>query len=97
MASAYPEAAGRRAPSELGTVASMGKVRELSETKGPMREIHAGSGYWSQDSAVQVLSSPADLDALWVRWPGGGIVTAKLPAQATEIQVGESGEVQLVR
>src|SRR4029079_15075308 len=25
------------------------------ERLGPAREIHAGSGYWSQDSAVQVL------------------------------------------
>src|SRR5207237_8493094 len=25
------------------------------ETPGPAREIHAGSGYWSQESAVQVL------------------------------------------
>src|SRR5712675_2445485 len=26
--------------------------------QGPEREIHAGSGYWSQDSAVQVLGTP---------------------------------------
>src|SRR5262249_8745496 len=25
---------------------------------GPVREVHAGSGYWSQDSAVPVLASP---------------------------------------
>src|SRR6059058_4125237 len=25
--------------------------------QGPIREVHAGSGYWSQDSAVQVLGT----------------------------------------
>ena len=40
------------------------------ENMGPAREIHAGSGYWSQDGAVQVLAGglPA---RVWTRWPGG--------------------------
>ena len=42
-------------------------------SRGPAREVHGGSGYWSQDGAVQVLGvdggkRPA---ALWIRWPGG--------------------------
>src|SRR6185503_16956526 len=28
----------------------------VGQQQGPLREIHAGSGYWSQDSAVQVMS-----------------------------------------
>ena len=32
---------------------------DFGENRGPAREIHAGGGYWSQDSAVQVLSAPA--------------------------------------
>src|SRR5256712_4736689 len=41
--------------------------------QGPLREVHGGSGYWSEDGAVQVLGveqgrRPA---AMWVRWPGG--------------------------
>jgi hypothetical protein len=26
---------------------------------GPARELHAGSGYWSQDSSIQVLGAPS--------------------------------------
>jgi hypothetical protein len=37
---------------------------------GPVREIHAGSGYWSQDGAVQVFGLAATPSAVWVRWPG---------------------------
>src|SRR4030095_162309 len=33
----------------------------------PTREVHAGSGYWSQDSAVQVLGVQTGPLKLWVR------------------------------
>jgi len=54
---------------------------------GPIREIHAGSGYWSQDAATQVLSRVGDPQAIWVRWPGGKTTTTPIPKQAREIQV----------
>ncbi len=38
---------------------------------GPVREVQAGSGYWSQNGAVQVLGRAGPPTALWVRWPGG--------------------------
>ena len=41
------------------------------ETRGPAREIHAGSGYWSSDGAVQVLGLGGQPTGVWVRWPGG--------------------------
>ena len=28
---------------------------QMAERLGPLREIHAGSGYWSQDSSMTVL------------------------------------------
>src|SRR5206468_3310844 len=42
-------------------------------TRGPVREIHAGSGYWSMDAATTVLALPTSpgADSLWVRWPDG--------------------------
>ncbi|HYW33970.1 MAG TPA: FG-GAP-like repeat-containing protein, partial [Balneolaceae bacterium] len=42
-------------------------------TKGPRREIQAGSGYWSQNSPVQVMGYPAARKpvAILIRWPGG--------------------------
>lgn len=39
--------------------------------RGPVREIHAGSGYLSQDSATQVLPAPETPREIWVRWPSG--------------------------
>ncbi len=39
--------------------------------RGPLREIHAGSGYWSMDAATQVVALPSGATALWVRWPSG--------------------------
>jgi hypothetical protein len=52
---------------------------------GPAREIHAGSGYWSQDSAVQVLGTPEPPSGVWVRWPGGKVQEATVPPGAHEI------------
>ncbi|HXV86124.1 MAG TPA: FG-GAP-like repeat-containing protein, partial [Gemmatimonadales bacterium] len=40
-------------------------------SQGPVREVQAGSGYWSQNGAVQVLGLAGEPTALWVRWPGG--------------------------
>ncbi|MGI8602049.1 MAG: FG-GAP-like repeat-containing protein [Verrucomicrobiales bacterium] len=52
---------------------------------GPVRELQAGSGYWSQNSLVPVLGSSATPTAVWVRWPGGKVTTTKIPARAKEI------------
>ncbi|MDB6041034.1 MAG: ASPIC/UnbV domain protein, partial [Verrucomicrobiales bacterium] len=41
------------------------------ERKGPCRIVQAGSGYWSQDAAVQVLGLAEPPVSLWIRWPGG--------------------------
>lgn len=65
--------------------------------QGPVREIHAGSGYWSQDAAVQVLSLPATAEQLWIRWPGGKTTTTPVPAAAVEIEVDETGAARLPR
>jgi hypothetical protein len=54
---------------------------------GPMREIHGGSGYWSQDSAVQVLATPQTPTTLWIRWPGGRVSSTPIPPAAKEISV----------
>jgi hypothetical protein len=40
-------------------------------TRGPVRELRAGGGYWSMDGAVSVLAMPAGASALWIRWPLG--------------------------
>ena len=64
---------------------------------GPAREIHAGSGYCSQDSAVQVTSLPQAATQIEVHWPGGKRTTSDLPAGAKEISVAADGKVTQVR
>jgi hypothetical protein len=70
---------------------------QFSSGPGPIREIHAGSGYWSQDSAVTVLGTPQAPTQLWVRWPGGRTTTANVPADAREVAVAPSGQIKAVR
>jgi hypothetical protein len=67
------------------------------ESAGPAREIHAGSGYWSQDSSVVVISGPPSARALWVRWPGGRTTTTVLPPGALEVQIEPSGALRVLR
>jgi hypothetical protein len=54
---------------------------------GPVREIQAGSGYWSQNGAVQVFGLAATPTAVWVRWPGGAVSRVPVPAGAREVVV----------
>lgn len=73
----------------------VGAVLRLAagEKLGPMREIHAGAGYWSQDSAVQVLTAPFVAKQIIVRWPGGKSTTTDLPEGAREVSIDEAGRV----
>lgn len=57
---------------------------------GPVREVHAGSGYWSENGAVQVFGLSGTPTAVWVRWPGGRTETVPVPAGSREVAV--SGE-----
>jgi hypothetical protein len=67
------------------------------DRQGPARELHSGSGYWSQDSTVSVLTSAFPANQLWIRWPGGKSLTAEVPPGAAEIQVSQSGEIKRLR
>jgi len=58
---------------------------------GPMRELHGGSGYWSQDGAVQVLGGMKGARRLEVRWPGGRKTMHELPSGAREVQAQPDG------
>jgi len=55
---------------------------------GPATEIHAGSGYWSQNSAVAVLGhGSAEPEEISVRWPGGKLTRAPVVGGSREISV----------
>ena len=57
------------------------------DRRGPAREIHAGSGYWSQDGHVQVLGMAGEPTAVWVRWPGGRETVTAVERGAREITI----------
>ncbi|MFQ5638371.1 MAG: FG-GAP-like repeat-containing protein [bacterium] len=54
---------------------------------GPAREVHLGSGYWSQDSMVQVMGLRERVKGVWVRWPGGKTTNVPLTEGATEVSI----------
>ena len=54
---------------------------------GPVREIQTGSGYWSQNGAVQVFGMAAQPTAVWVRWPGGREERVPVTVGALEVEV----------
>jgi hypothetical protein len=58
---------------------------------GPVREIQAGSGYWSENGAVQVFGLAGTPTGVWVRWPGGKTEMVPVPQGGREIEV-RSGE-----
>ena len=80
-------------PTEIGAVMRL----KFGERFGPAREIHAGSGYWSQDSAVQVLGMPAPPTHISVRWPGGKTTTTAVPAGARHIELDMEGKATVIR
>jgi hypothetical protein len=69
---------------------------KFGDRLGPAREIHAGSGHWSQDGAVQVLGTPEPPSGISVMWPGGKRTQADIPSQATEIRIGVDGMVSSI-
>ena len=81
-----------------GNPAAVGAVLRLltGGRVGPARELHAGSGYWSQDGAVTVVGSTTLPSGLEVRWPGGKISRVDVPPGAVEIEVRHDGPFRSV-
>jgi hypothetical protein len=57
------------------------------ERMGPVREIQAGAGYWSQNGAVQVFAAPEAPTAVWVRWAPGVESRVDVASGAREVVV----------
>ena len=60
---------------------------EYGARKGPAREVHGGSGYWSEDGAVQVMGMDGVATSLSVQWPGGKTTETAVPRGAREVVV----------
>jgi hypothetical protein len=54
---------------------------------GPMRELHAGSGYWSQDSVVPVMGGATFPQQVWVGWPNGRTNLVDVPPGTRELLI----------
>jgi hypothetical protein len=76
-----------RNPDAIGTQLRL----QFGTNSGPVREIHSGGGYWSQDSFAQVITTPEIPTALWIRWPGGATNVFQLPSDTHEILVSKNG------
>ena len=70
---------------------------EFADHLGPVREVSAGTAYLSQHSDVLVLGTPQAPSGIAVRWPGGTVTRAPIPAGAQEIRVGMDGRVERLR
>lgn len=70
-------------PDGLGAVVKL----RYADGFGPVREIHGGSGYLSQDSPVPVLGMRGSVTHVSVRWPGGKTAEVPVRAGAREVVV----------
>lgn len=70
-------------PSGVGAQLRMNSGGKL----GPVREVHGGSGYWSQDDSTQILSANGMPSELWVRWPGGATNAIAIASGAKTVTV----------
>ena len=74
-------------PEGIGAVLRL----KRGEILGPAREIHSGSGYWSQDGTPVVLGPRENATGVWIRWPGGRVTTTPVPAGTGEVVIGVDG------
>ncbi len=59
----------------------------FGERWGPLREVQAGSGYWSVNGATQVLGLSDTPTVLRVRWPDGQVAELPIAPGARELTV----------
>jgi hypothetical protein len=61
------------------------------------KEIHAAGGYWSQDSAVQVIGGLEAPEEMEVLWPGGKKTTHTITSRAREVTLSVNGRTQVTQ
>jgi hypothetical protein len=83
----------RGPPGNPDGIGSQVRLR-FGKRPGPVREIHAGSGYWSQNSVTQVLGTPETPTEIQVRWPGGRTTVSPLRKESKEVLVDGERELE---
>jgi hypothetical protein len=86
-----------RGPGSNATAVGAAMRLVYGPRRGPVREVHAGSGYWSQDGAVQVLGQSGEPTDLWVRWPGGRETSYPLPKGVREVEAQPDGQLKVLK
>lgn len=84
----------RGAAGNPDAVGAQMRVLYRDDRKGPCRNVTAGTGYWSQDAATQVLGCAEDPVALWIRWPGGKEQTVQLQRNVWDVKVDLQNEAK---
>jgi hypothetical protein len=76
-----------------GNASAVGATVQLifPNSRSPVKEIHAGSGYWSQDSQVLIFGLPETPTSIRIKWPGGKITESEIPPTLKEIVVDMEG------
>jgi hypothetical protein len=54
---------------------------------GPLREVQAGSGYWSVNGATQVMGLSGTPTEVLIRWPGGEESRTGVPPGARQLTI----------
>lgn len=54
---------------------------------GAAREIHAGSGYWSQNEPVPILGRAAEARFVRIRWPDGHSTRTPVPPKSLDLVI----------
>ena len=68
----------------------------FADSQSPTRSISSGSGYWSQQSAIQVFGLPSWPQSVTVHWPNGKSETYPIPADkigSTNLTVTQDGDL----
>ena len=69
---------------------------EQNGSLGPRREIRLGSGYWSQDSLVQLFVVGETQARLHIKWPDRSVAAVVVPRGAKTIKISKPDEVQVI-
>ena len=81
--------AGPLNPTGVGAIVRL----QFADHDGPARLVTAGSGYWSQDSAVLVMSGTEPAKYAQVLWPGGLTTISTIPKLAREVLIRSTGDI----